>query len=140
MLQTQTQFIKPHSTSQLFHLLHKITMSSAANFVDYYSVIGLESTASIREIRDAIREKTDFLLDSTTDQSVVYEQCLLLRKIEEILCDETRKSEYDAEYQVQMAPQGQLEAWGKHVRGRVPTKGGTVYKKSGKFMVFFIYL
>lgn len=55
------------------------------------------------EIRTAIREKTDFLLDSTTDQSVVYDQCMLLRIIEETLCHESRKSEYDAKYQTHMA-------------------------------------
>jgi DnaJ-class molecular chaperone len=78
-------------------------MPSTTAFVDYYAFLGMPSTTSIEEIRTAIREKRDFLLDSTTEDSVVFEQCILLRKIEEILCDEARKSEYDAEYQTNMS-------------------------------------
>lgn len=77
-------------------------MPSTTNFVDYYAFLGLPSTASIDEIRTAIRGKIDFLLDSNTEDSVVFEQCILLRKIEEILCHESRKSEYDTEYQTCM--------------------------------------
>lgn len=78
-------------------------MSSTTDFVDYYALLALAPTASVDEIRTAIREKTDFLLDSTTDEAVVYDQCLLLKQIEEILCHESRRSEYDANYQAHMA-------------------------------------
>lgn len=78
-------------------------MSATANFVDYYAVLGLPTTASIDEIRRTIREKTDFLLDTEdSEDSAVYDQCILLREIEYILCDESRRAKYDAEYQVTM--------------------------------------
>lgn len=77
-------------------------MSNTTEFVDYYAVLGLSSTASIQEIRGTIREKIDFLLDTDSEDSAVCAQCTLLRKIEYILCDESRRSEYDVEYQASM--------------------------------------
>lgn len=103
LLQTRTWITKNHSTFQLSRLLHKITMSSTTPFVDYYSIVGVPSTASIAEIRTTIRKEIDFLLDSTTEDSVVFDKCTRLREIEEILCDESLRAKYDAEYQERMA-------------------------------------
>lgn len=77
-------------------------MSATADFVDYYAVLGLPTTASIDQIRTTIRQKTDFLLDTDCEDSAVYDQCILLREIEYILCDESRRAKYDAEYQIAM--------------------------------------
>lgn len=77
-------------------------MSTLTDFVDYYAVLGLPSTVPIDEIRRTVREKLDFLLDTDFEDSAVYDQCILLREIEYILCDETRRSKYDADYHVSM--------------------------------------
>lgn len=83
---------------------HKTNMSISTEFVDYYAILGLPSTASVDQIRRTVREKLDFLLDTDSEDSAVYGQCILLREIEYILCDETRRSKYhvDADYQVSM--------------------------------------
>lgn len=77
-------------------------MMTTTHFLDYYSVVGVPSTASIDEIRTAIRNEIHFLLDSDIEDSVVFERCTLLYKIQEILCDESLKAIYDAEYQERM--------------------------------------
>ncbi|KAG8159020.1 hypothetical protein KVR01_011463 [Diaporthe batatas] len=71
-------------------------------FEDFYAAVGVPSTASIDEISTAIRTQVNFLLDSTTEDSVVFENCTLLLKIKGILCDEYSKAEYDAIYQERM--------------------------------------
>lgn len=74
-------------------------MSTTTDFVDYYAVLGLPSTASVDVIRRTIREKIDFLLDTDSEDSAVFRECVVLREIEYNLCDEFRKSKYDADYQ-----------------------------------------
>lgn len=77
--------------------------STTTEFVDYYAVLELPSTASIGEIRRAVRQKLDALLDvESEDPAAVRDQCLLLHEIEGILGDESRRSEYDADYQAYM--------------------------------------
>ncbi|POS81581.1 hypothetical protein DHEL01_v200019 [Diaporthe helianthi] len=76
---------------------------SAIPFMDYYAAVGVPSTASIDEIRATIRNEVNFLLDSTMEDLVVFDRSTILLKIEEILCDESRKAGYDAEYQERMA-------------------------------------
>lgn len=77
--------------------------STMTEFVDYYAVLELSSTASIGEIRRAVRQKLDALLDvESEDSAAVRDQCLLLHEIEGTFGDETRRSEYDADYQAYM--------------------------------------
>lgn len=77
--------------------------STTTEFVDYYAVLNLPSTASIIEIRRTIRQKLDSLLDvESEDSGAVRDQCLFLHEVEYILCDESRRSKYDADYQVSM--------------------------------------
>lgn len=77
--------------------------STTTEFVDYYAILDLPSTASIVEIRRTIRQKLDSLLDVESEESsTVYDQCLFLREVEYTLCDESRRSKYDADYQVSM--------------------------------------
>lgn len=77
-------------------------MSTITDFVDFYAFLGLPSTASTEEIRRTVLGKIDFLLDTDSEDFAVRDQCILLREIEYILCDEVRRSEYDAEYQAYM--------------------------------------
>lgn len=88
-------------------------MSTATDFVDYYAVLGLPSTASVDLIRRTIREKTDSLLDTDSEGSAIFDECVLLREIEDILCNESRKSKYDADYQTAME-----QSSGKSSHGR----------------------
>lgn len=74
-------------------------MSATTEFVDYYALLGLPVTASAAEIRRVIREKIDSLLDTDAEDSDVFDECIVLREIEYILCDVSRRSKYDAEYQ-----------------------------------------
>lgn len=98
---SSSPYIKHYSIS-ILHFLHKNIMATTTEFVDYYAVLGLPSTASIDEIRRTVREKIDFLLDTDSESSAVCDQCILLREIEYVLCDEARRSKYDADYQVYM--------------------------------------
>lgn len=96
-------FTKPDSTLRP-SLFSQINMSSTTTeFVDYYAVLELPSTASIGEIRRTVRQKLDALLDvESEDSAAVRDQCLLLHEIEDILGDESRRSKYDADYQASM--------------------------------------
>ena len=80
----------------------QITMSTTTDFIDYYAVLELPSTASVEQIRKTTQDKIDFLFDTDSEASAIFKEVILLREIKDTLCDETRRSKYDAEYQVAM--------------------------------------